>query len=182
VSARRPEAGNGWRYATPAVVLHWLLAVLIAAMVALGLYMMSIEDDPRADRYFGLHKSIGLLVFVLVLVRAAWRVRHPRAALPASVPRWEALASSIVQWLLYACMLLMPISGFLGASHTKSGIAFFGLPLPRWRAPDRDTAELFFAVHETVAWVLIALVAVHALGGLKHLLLDRDRVFQRMWF
>jgi cytochrome b561 len=156
VSARRPEAGNGWRYATPAVVLHWLLAVLIAAMVALGLYMMSIEDDPGADRYFGLHKSIGLLVFVLVLVRA--------------------------EWLLYACMLLMPISGFLGASHTKSGIAFFGLPLPRWRAPDRDTAELFFAVHETVAWVLIALVAVHALGGLKHLLLDRDRVFQRMWF
>jgi cytochrome b561 len=179
---RRPVAPGDWRYAPPAVALHWLLAVLIAGMVSLGWYMHSIEDDPGADRYFNLHKSVGLVVFALVLVRAGWRLRHRPAELPASLPRWEVRASSIVQWLLYACMLLMPIIGFLGASYSKSGIVFFGLPLPRWRAPDHDTAELFFTIHGTVAWILLGLVAVHALGGLKHLLIDRDRVFQRMWF
>jgi cytochrome b561 len=180
VPTRRPPTASEWRYAPPAVVLHWLLAVLIAGMVALGLYMMAIEDDPGADRYFDLHT--GLVVFALVLVRVFWRLRHRPAELPASLPRWEVLAARVVQRLLYACMLLMPITGFLGASHLKSGITFFGLPLPRWRAPDRDIAELFFEVHETIAWILVALVVFHALGGLKHLLVDRDRVFQRMWF
>ncbi|MFL6675676.1 MAG: cytochrome b [Massilia sp.] len=171
-----------WRYAPTAVVLHWLLAFLITGMVVLGLYMASIEDDPGAERLFDLHKSVGIVVFALVLVRASWRLAHRPAELPASLPRWEVVASSVVQWLLYACMLAQPVIGFLGASYTKSGVVFFGWRLPRWTAPDHDTAEMFFGLHEAVAWTLVALVAVHALGGLKHLVINRDRVFQRMWF
>jgi cytochrome b561 len=163
-------------------VLHWLMAVLVACMVAVGWYMMSIEDDPGADRFFDLHKSTGIVVFSLVLVRLAWRRRHRPAALPASVPAWQVRAALLVHRLLYACMILMPVTGFLGASHTKSGVAFFGLQLPRWRAPDRDTAEWFFGLHGWIAWFLVALVALHTLAALKHLLVDRDRVFQRMWF
>jgi len=177
-----PVARTGWRYAPTAVVLHWVLAVLIAFMVGLGWYMRRIEDDPGADVFFNLHKSVGIVVFTLVLARLLWRLRHRPAELPASVPRWEAIASVAVQWLLYACMIIMPATGFLGASHSTSAIVFFGLPLPRWRVPDRDTAALFFDIHETTSWILVALVAVHALGGLKHALIDRDRVFQRMWF
>jgi cytochrome b561 len=177
-----PRPGGDWRYAPPAVILHWLLAVLIAGMLTVGLYMTSIEDDPESDFWFALHKSFGLVVFTLVLLRMAWRLTHRPAELPASLPHWEVLASTIVQWLLYLCMLLMPLTGFVGASYTKTGIAFFGLPLARWRDPDRAMSELFFEVHETLAWILLGLVAVHALGGLKHLLVDRDRVFQRMWF
>jgi cytochrome b561 len=171
-----------WRYAPVARVLHWVLAVLVACMVAVGWYMTGIEDDPGADRYFDLHKSTGIVVFSLLLLRLAWRLRHPPAALPASVPKWQARAALVVHRLLYACLILMPLTGFLGASHTKSGVAFFGLPLPRWRAPDRDTAELFFGIHGAIAWILVALVALHTLAALKHLLVDRDRVFQRMWF
>jgi cytochrome b561 len=151
-------------------------------MVAVGLYMTSIEDEPGADRYFDLHKSTGIVVFALVLARLAWRLRHRPAALPPTMPKWQVLAAAGVHRLLYACMVLMPLTGFLGASHTRSGVAFFGLQLPRWRAPDRDTAELFFGLHGTIAWILVALVALHTLAGLKHLLVDRDRVFQRMWF
>lgn len=175
-------APSGWRYAPVAIVLHWLLAVLIAGQAGLGWYMMSVEDDPGSERYFDLHKSIGLTILALVLARAAWRLVHRPAELPASVPKWEVLASSVVQWLLYACMILLPVTGFTGASYTKSGVAFFGLRLPAWRAPDHDTAELFFAIHQTLVWILVALVALHALAGLKHLVLNRDRVFQRMWF
>lgn len=79
-------------------------------------------------------------------------------------------------------MMLMPILGFLGALHRKSGVAFFGAQLPSWTVPNRDAAELFFGRHAALAWVLLALLALHAAGALKHLLIDRDGVFQRMWF
>jgi cytochrome b561 len=144
--------------------------------------MTSIEDDPGADAWFNLHKSIGLVVFALVLLRIGWRLGHRPQPLPASMPRWQVLAASAVQWLLNACLLLLPVTGFLGASYTRSGVVFFGLHLPAWRAPDHDTAELLFSVHQALGWILVWLVTVHLLAALKHLLLDRDRVFQRMWF
>lgn len=171
-----------WRYAPAAVVLHWLLAALIACMVGLGFYAVAVEDDPGAERWFGLHQSLGLVVFVLVLARAAWRLVHRPAELPASVPRWEVIASSVVQWLLYGCMILLPMTGFLGSLYTRSGITWFGWLLPRWRAPDHAMADALFEVHETIVWCMLALVALHAAAGVKHALVDRDRVFQRMWF
>ena len=175
-------ATREWHYAPPAILLHWLLALLIAGMASLGWYMMSIEDSPGADTWFNLHKSVGLIVFTLVLLRSAWRLTHRPATLPASVPRWEVRLSSVVQRLLYACMILLPIAGFLGASYSKEGVAFFGTSLPSWAVADHDMAEVFFSIHETLAWTLVALIALHAAGGLKHLLVNRDKVFQRMWF
>lgn len=171
-----------WHYAPVAVTLHWLLAILIVGMLALGVYMVSIEDEPGADRYFHMHESVGIVVFALVLARLAWRLTHRPAGLPASVPRWEATATTVVERLLYVCMIAQPVIGFLGASYTKSGIVFFGLHLPAWHQPDHDTAQTLFGVHAAIASVLAVLAAVHALGGLKHLLINRDRIFQRMWF
>jgi cytochrome b561 len=172
----------GWRYATPAILLHWALAVLITSMVAVGLYMMSIEDDPGSDWYFNMHKSFGIVVFVLVLLRIVWRTAHRPAPLPTSLPKWQVRLSHATQWALYVCMFLMPIIGFLGASYSKSGVAFFGWQLPTWVAPNQDTSEMFFSLHIALAWVLVSLVALHAAGGLKHLLIDKDGAFQRMWF
>lgn len=180
-TARVARQGE-WRYAPLAVVLHWLLAALIASQVGLGFYMVSIEDEPGAERWFGLHQTVGSVVFALVLVRLLWRLRHHPAELPASVPRREVIASTVVQWLLYACMVLQPLVGLLGSSYTRAGVTLFGHTLPRWQAPDHAAADTWFAVHETVAWIIVGLVAVHAAGGLKHALVDRDRVFQRMWF
>lgn len=184
MNAPNPEltTTSEWRYAPVAVALHWLLALLIVGMVLLGLYMVSIEDDPGADRYFHLHESVGIVVFVLVLARAAWRLTHRPAALPASLPRWEVMVTALVERLLYVCMILQPVIGFLGASYTKSGVVFFGLRVPAWHGPDHDTAEALFTLHALIALVLVLLATLHALGGLKHLLVDRDRVFQRMWF
>ena len=176
------SAPANWRYSGIAVLLHWILALLIAGMVALGWYMMAIEDDPGADKYFNLHKSVGIVIFGLVLVRALWRIRHKPAELPASLPKWEVAAASLVQWLLYGCMILLPITGFIGALYSKSGVSFFGAHFPTWVLPNHDTAEQFFEIHETLAWTLVVLVAIHTAAGFKHLLVNRDRVFQRMWF
>lgn len=175
-------APTNWRYGGVAVLLHWVLALLIAGMIGLGWYMMAIEDEPGADKYFNLHKSVGILIFGLVLIRALWRIGHRPAELPASLPKWEVIAASLVQWLLYGCMVLLPVSGFIGALYSKSGATFFGVHLPTWVLPNHDTAEQFFEVHETLAWVLVVLVALHTAAGFKHLFVDRDKVFQRMWF
>lgn len=171
-----------WHYAAPAVVLHWTIAVLIAAMVGVGWYMMSIEDEPGSERFFNLHKSVGIVVFALVLLRIVWRLTHKPAALPPSVPGWEVTASLLAQRVLYACMFALPIIGFIGASYSEEGIRFFGQQLPRMVAADKDTAERFFGIHIVLAWTMVAIIVLHAAGGLKHLLLDKDGVFQRMWF
>lgn len=171
-----------WKYATPAIWLHWLMALLLVTLLGVGWYMMSIEDDPGSLWYFNLHKSFGILAFVLVLLRLMWRATHRPSALPLHLPRWQIVLSRLTQWALYLCMALMPILGYLGASHGKRGVALFGMPLPSWAAPNHDTAEYFYGLHAALAWVLVGLIVLHAVGGLKHLFVDKDRVFQRMWW
>jgi cytochrome b561 len=171
-----------WRYRHPAVLLHWLLAILIAGMLGLGWYMMSIEKEPGSDWYFNLHRSLGLTVAGLVLLRLIWRVSHKPAELPDSVPFWEKKLSFATHGLLYTCMVVMPLTGYLGASYNKSGVAFFGLKLPFWAANSRELSKLFFTIHSTLVWVLVAVIVIHVLAGFKHLLVDKDKVFQRMWF
>jgi cytochrome b561 len=170
-----------WHYRRPAIMLHWLLAILIVAQVALGLYMMSIADDPGSERYFNLHMSLGLMIGTLVLLRVAWRLTHKPERLPSSVAPWEVRASQVTQWLLYACMLAMPVTGYLGASFSTDGVVLFGVPLSAWASSNKELSDAFFSVHFLIAAVLVVLVGIHVLGGLKHLLIDKDRVFQRMW-
>ena len=173
-------ARNTWRFALTARLLHWIVAVLIVCQLGLGWTMMTMEDDPGAGALFDLHKSVGLMVFALVAVRLGWRLAHPPAPLPASVAPWERTLANLVEWTLYACLVAMPLTGYLGASHQKHPPAFFGLPLPAWAAPDHDLAERFFGIHAVIAWLFAVLIVAHVAGALKHALIDRDGVFRRM--
>ena len=163
-------------------VLHWSVTILIFGMFALGWYMTAIEDDPGSDWYFLLHKSIGIIVILLVLTRLFWRFGNQPAKLPGQLPRWQVIASKISHWLLYGTMIAMPLAGLTGSLLSKNGLAFFGLQLPRVFAPNHDLSEFFFSAHSTIAWVLVGLISLHVLAALKHLLINKDGVFQRMWF
>jgi cytochrome b561 len=169
-----------WRFTRTARWLHWILAALIVFMLGLGWTMVALEDEPGAGSLFSLHKSIGLTVLVLVAVRLGWRLAHPPAPLPDYVPGWEKTLATVTEWSLYACMVAMPVLGYLGASHQKHPPRFFGLPTPAWTQPDRDVAERLFEFHGLVAWVLAALIVLHVAGALKHILIDKDTVFRRM--
>ena len=171
-----------WHYSTPAVVLHWLLAALIVFMAGLGWWMMTVEHDPGGRAWINLHQSIGLVVAALILTRVFWRLGHRPEPLPAGVPPWQAKLSHIVQWLLYVAMILIPVTGIIGSVYSKAGLHFFGPVTHAGVTPVRDTAESFFGYHEILVWITVGLVVLHVIGGLKHLLVDRDRVFQRMWF
>ena len=170
------------RYSSVALALHWLLAILLVGMIGVGWYMLSIEDEPGSGRLFTLHKSVGIVVLALVVWRLSWRLGHPPAPLPVSVPAWQERASKASHRLLYAAMIAMPLLGLTGSAFSKSGIEFVGLSIPRIAAPNHDLAEAFFTAHSVVAWVLVALISIHVLAALKHLIVDRDGVFQRMWF
>jgi cytochrome b561 len=171
-----------WQYSRTAVALHWLLALLITGVAGVGWYMMEIEDEPGSGWYFANHKSVGIVIALLVVARLAWRLVNRPQPLPDSVPIWQARLATATQALLYLAMFLMPLTGYLGASYSKQGVQFFGMATPAWALPDHDTAERFFDIHGVLIWVLVALVAAHVLGALKHLFIDKDGVFERMRF
>ena len=177
-----PQAAAPSRYTWQAIALHWLLALLIIGMLWLGFSIEVIpRNTPARGFYVNLHKSFGVLVLLLVLLRLVWRVTHKPPALPASLPSWQASAAAWSHRLLYLCMLLQPLSGYLASSFGKYGVKFFGVPLPQWAWESKPVQAFFGTIHGVVAVALLVLVVLHVGAALKHLLLDRDGVFQRMW-
>ena len=179
-AAPAAAAAARWSYTRVAIVFHWLLALLLVVMAAVGWLMMEFEDEPGVDTVFALNKSFGMLVLALVVARLAWRLTHPPQPLPSSVPLWQARLSKLTQGVMYLVMLLIPVAGYVGASYSKEGAPFFGIATPLWATADHDTAERFFDIHGTLIWVLVALLTFHVLGALKHLLIDKDGIFDRI--
>ena len=171
-------------YNRTAIVLHWLIAALVFAQLALGWWMIDIPKSPPGVRayWFNIHKSIGITLGILILARLAWRLSHRPPPLPASVAPWQRTAARVSHWLLYACMLAMPISGYLGSSFTKYPIKYWGFTLPHWGWEDAALKTLMSQIHYGAAWLFMALIAIHLAAALKHALIARDGVFQRMWF
>ncbi len=175
---RQREAG---RYTGTAILLHWAIAIGVIAMFAIAYYMTDIpKGTPDRAYWFNLHKSIGTTIGVLVLVRLAWRATHTPPPLPASMPAWEVSLARINHFLLYACLVAMPAVGFLASNFTKYGVKYFGMQIGPFFAEDQAMRDNLQTVHELLSWLLGVLVILHVAAAVKHLLVDRDGVFQRM--
>jgi cytochrome b561 len=180
-AAARP-ASAAERYTQLAVWLHWLLALALFGQIGLGLYMADIpKGTPERAWYFNLHKSIGLTLFAFILLRLWWRSLNSPPPLPGTMPTWERKVARANHIILYVCMLVMPVSGFIASNFTKYGVKFFGLfQIGPWGWDDKAIYSVFNGLHETTGTLFIALITIHVLAALKHWLLDRDRVLQRM--
>ena len=170
------------RYTPTARLLHWLIAVSVFAQLALGTWMLGIPKTPPGVRanWFNLHKSIGITLGLIILVRLAWRLTHAAPPLPETIPAWQRTTAKIVHASLYVCMIVIPLSGYLGSSFTSYPIKYFGHTLPSWGWDSPALKELCSQVHFTAVVVFCVLIAVHVGKVLKHLLVDRDGIFQRM--
>jgi cytochrome b561 len=170
-------------YDRVAVSLHWLIAAGIVAQIALGWWMIDIPKLPAGVRayWFNLHKSIGLTLATLIVIRIVWRLTHRPPTLPTSVPDWQRRIASVSHALMYVCMIVMPLAGYLGSIFSGYPIKYFGSTLPGWGWKDDALKEFFSAVHYGTAWIFMSLIALHVTAAMKHLLLDRDVVFARMW-
>ncbi len=170
-------------YTRTAVTLHWLLVLLVFALYGLGWYMVGIpKGTPPVAYFYNLHKSLGILAALPVVLLIWWRATHVPAPLPDSLPAWQVRAAHLDHVLFYICLVVLVASGFVESNFTKFGIKFFGYPLPILGWEDKTLYRIFNRIHVYTSYFFAALVAVHIAAALKHLLLDRDGVFQRMWF
>ncbi len=185
---RAPVAG---RYTRTAMMLHWLIAVGILCNIALALSADHVPDDwvrPMIDT----HKSIGITVLGLALLRILWRIGHRPPELPRAFPRWERGAAHAAHVLLYVLMIGLPVSGWLHDSAWKDAATHpmslfhvvpwfrlgFIMDLPP--ALKEHLHDVFGAFHTWFGYVLYGVLALHILGALKHELIDRESVLRRM--
>jgi cytochrome b561 len=168
-------------YTRTALSLHWLIALLILSAFTLGLYMHELPLSPYKLRLYSYHKWLGVTVFLLVCFRLYWRLTHRPPALPERMPRWERLAAEGVHYLLYALMLLIPLSGWLMSSAKGFQTVWFGvLPLPDLVGKDKALGDMLQALHELLNYTLAGLLAGHIGAALKHHFIERDDILARM--
>lgn len=169
------------RWGSLARTFHWLTAVLIIVLGLVGLWMTGLSNSPQKIKIYALHKSVGLTVLALVLLRISWRLldRRPRS-LPT--PLWQKVAALATHWLLYGLMLALPLSGWLYNSASGYPLQWFKLfNLPSLSdGPNPIMKDAAHFVHEGGFWLLIALLVLHVAGALKHHLIDRDETLVRM--
>ena len=169
------------RYDRFSIFLHWLMAVLLLGQIGLGLWMLGLPKDSSGLRayWFNVHKSCGMVLGLLVLLRLGWALLRPRVA---ALPQARALqvAARGAHGLLYALMLVMPVSGFLGSVFSGYPIRFFGLQLPKIAGRWDGAKELLSTVHQVSAIALMVLIALHVLAFLYHQFVLKDALLQRM--
>ncbi|MCK9284451.1 MAG: cytochrome b [Rhodocyclaceae bacterium] len=168
------------RYTSIAIALHWLIAAAILGAFCVGLYMAGLPVSPWKLKIYSWHKWAGVSIFMLVVLRAAWRIGHPPPpAVP--MPRWQALAAETVHRLLYLLMFAIPLSGWLMSSAKGYQTVYFGvLPIPDLLSKDVELGKQLAELHELLNFLMIALVAGHAAAAIKHHLIDRDDTLRRM--
>jgi cytochrome b561 len=169
------------RYTRTAIALHWLIALVVIIQFRWGWWMQGIPKLPpgaRVDAY-NMHKSVGLTILALMIVRLLWRWRHPAPALPA-MPDWQRRLAHVNHWVLYAALFVMPVAGYLGSVFSGYPVKYFGVTLPAWGVKDESLKELCSSVHLVTSFVLFFAVVLHVAAALKHALIDRDGLLSRM--
>ncbi|MDD2056680.1 cytochrome b/b6 domain-containing protein [Pseudomonas sp. GD03860] len=158
-------------------LLHWLMALLILAMLFVGVSMV-VDLSPRHTVLVSLHKAIGLALLVLVLVRIAVRLMLPHPPLPSDLPPWQRLAAGASHLMLYALMLAMPLIGW---GMLSAGGYPLPLQLPALLPHDLELYAVLRRAHGWLAYVLFATVLVHLGAASVHALVRRDSVMRSMW-
>ena len=177
-----PSSDSEPRYPLTVIVLHWAVAVAVVGITVLGWWMQTIPKDPvgpRADAY-NLHKSIGLTVLLLMVVRLAWRASHRPPQLPP-LPVWQARAAHAVHALLYVLLFVDAMSGYLGSAVSGFPVKFFGWVLPAWAAANVGLKEACSVVHFVSSWALVAVIGIHVMATFYHQWVLHDGLLWRMW-
>lgn len=169
------------RYGVVAQLFHWTIVVLIIVQFILANRADNLPLGIAKIAVLAQHKSFGITILGVVLLRLIWRWLNPVPAEPADIPRWQRIAARISHVALYALLLITPIIGWLMSSARNFPVSWFGLvTLPDFIAPNKQTYELLHETHEVLAQTLFWLALLHIAAALKHHFIDRDNVLRRM--
>ena len=169
------------RYSAAQKWLHWLIAAIILSTVPVGLTMTQLGEGELTNRLYELHKSLGLVILALALVRIAVRLRRGAPPLEPGLPAWQQRAAHASHYALYVLIVGTPIVGWAATSACCPPVKLFWtvpvtLPMPRSDA----LATAIFWIHYGLAFTLIGIVAVHVGAALQHHFIRRDRTLLRM--
>jgi len=170
------------RYPPLSKLLHWLVALGVLTIIPVAVVMKRIPDGPLKNELFVLHKALGVLLLLLVVLRIVNRLVAGAPAPEPGLARWQKAVSSAVHGLLYLLLLAMPVVAWLGMSAFGEGAPFFDLfSLPRLPLPKNEAlSEQLFVLHRWLGYLLAMLVVVHVGAALQHYLIHKDGVLQRM--
>lgn len=171
------------RYAAPARLLHWVMAVLILLTIPAGFVMVQPDlDRGLQNALFIYHKNVGVLLFLLVLLRLGWRWRVPPPPLPDHVPPWQARIAGLTHLALYALLLAMPVLGYVRVKAGGFPIeSLDSLGVPSLVPRSESLAEAAKSAHFAGGLAIAAIAALHVGAALYHGVIRRDGVFSRIW-
>ena len=167
-------------YTRTAVALHWTVVAFIITAFAMGWIMTDMAISPLRLRLFSWHKWVGVTVLALFFVRGLWRLTHqPPALLP--MPVWQRMVAHSLHGLLYAMLLMQPLSGWIYSNASGYPIVYLGLiPLPNLVGKGKALAATFKEIHSIGSVLLAVAIGLHVLASLKHHFIDRDDTLRRM--
>jgi cytochrome b561 len=181
---RRGHVSEEPVYSAPARLLHWLIAILILVMAVTGLVMAERAEaniwDSLTNNLYASHKLLGLIVLGLVVVRLLYRLIWGRPADEPTISPFQRFASHAVHWSIYVLLIAIPLGGWIGVSLFPALDVFGLFQIPALTAPDQALSKQVLWVHGIAAYVLFALVGIHAVAALYHHIVRGDGVLVRM--
>ncbi len=176
-----PNQGSPTRYGAVAQGLHWLIAALIVVQFTLA---WSADDLPIGARKLALlarHKSFGMTILMLAVLRLLWRLFNRPPELPGDMTRIEKRLARTSHFLLYTLLFAMPLTGWMMSSAKNYSVSWFDqFTWPNLIAPNEQAFNLLRATHHTLSWLLFAVALLHILAALKHHFWNKDDVLRRM--
>jgi cytochrome b561 len=169
------------QYGVVAQLFHWIVVALIITQFVLASKADALPLGLAKIGVLAQHKSVGMTVFGLAIVRLLWRFMNPVPPMPADTPSWQRVAAHISHGALYALILITPLFGWMMSSARNFPVSYFGLfTLPDLVQPDKALYEFFHEAHEALAAAIFFIALLHAAAALKHHFFDRDNVLRRM--
>ncbi len=168
-------------YPPTSKLLHWLIAVCVLTTAPVAIAMTRVDKGPTQDVLYNFHKSLGVLILILMILRLINRLAAGALTAAPEIEPWQRTASSVVHTSLYALLLAMPIVGYIANSAYEAPTPFFGLfNLPQLIGKNEALATQLFTIHRWVGWFVILLVLTHVSAALYHHFIRSDSVLKRM--
>ena len=168
-------------YPATSKLLHWLVAACVLITAPVAIVMARIGKGLTQDVLYNLHKSLGVLILILMVLRLINRLAAGALAPEAEIEPWQKTVSSIVHTSLYVLLLAMPVVGYIANSAYGATTPFFGLfELPGIIGKNEELATQLFTLHRWAGWLVILLVLTHISAALYHYFIRRDTVLKRM--
>lgn len=170
------------KFTVPTVLLHWIIAVPFIAMLIVGTILDGMDNGPDKFELMGNHKSVGVLILLLAIVRIMWRIKNKFPQPLSAMPSWQKMLANAAHWVLIIGTVMMPISGVVMSVGGGHSVAVFGLEL----IAGTGIENIYFSkaghiMHGLASKLIIVFFILHSVGAIKHQFMDKDGTLSRMF-